>query len=147
MPRTVRNSTSTASTPVTWIRRKAARSGVPQSYVMLTASQYDSYSYLFTNPTFISLNPNAVPANVTVKGMRIGLNGAEALAGQSFATMNATLAAPAYSSATGQPLSSVGAVIGALLGPANDMFFLSFDQFGSFTHVHTDPPAIITPPV
>jgi hypothetical protein len=43
-----------------------ALSGVPQSYIMFTASQYDSYSYLFTNPTFISLNPNAVPANIPI---------------------------------------------------------------------------------
>ena len=55
-----------------------ALSGVPQSYIMMTASQYDSYSYLFTSPTFISLNPNAAPANVPIKGIRIGINGAEA---------------------------------------------------------------------
>ena len=122
-------------------------SGVPQSYVMLTASQYDNYSYLFVNPTFISLNPNATPANVPVKGIRIGINGAEAQAGQSFATVSATLAAPAYTAAAGQNLSKVGAVVGSLLGPANDMFFLSFDQFGTFTHVHTDPAAVTPVPV
>ncbi|MGC1520566.1 MAG: LamG domain-containing protein, partial [Steroidobacteraceae bacterium] len=31
--------------------------GVSQSYVMFTVSQYDSYSYLFYQPTFISLDP------------------------------------------------------------------------------------------
>ncbi len=122
-------------------------SGVPQSYIMLTGSQYDSYSYLFTNPTFISLNPNAAPANVVVKGMRIGINGAEAIAGQSYATLNVTLGTPAFKAGSGQVMSSVGAVIGAMLGPTSDMFFLSFDQFGSFTHVHTDPVAITPTPV
>ena len=32
---------------------------VPQSYIMFEASQLDSYAYLFTKPTFISLDPNA----------------------------------------------------------------------------------------
>ena len=30
--------------------------GVSQSYVMFTVSQYDSYGYLFYQPTFISLD-------------------------------------------------------------------------------------------
>ena len=30
---------------------------VPQAYMMFTVSQYDSYSYLFYQPTFISLDP------------------------------------------------------------------------------------------
>ena len=34
-------------------------SGVPQSFVQVTASVLDNYAYLFTAPTFISLNPNA----------------------------------------------------------------------------------------
>src|SRR6266481_2323528 len=33
--------------------------GVPQSYVQVTASVLDNYAYSFTAPTFISLNPNA----------------------------------------------------------------------------------------
>jgi hypothetical protein len=122
-------------------------SGVPQSYILLTASQYDSYSYLFTNPTFISLNPNAVPGSVPIQGIRLGINGAEAPAGQSYATVKATIAAPAYSSTAGQSLSSVGAVIASALGVDTDMFFLSFDRIGSKTHVHTDPTPAIPAPV
>ena len=52
--------------------------GVPQAYVMLEASLYDSYSYLFSKPTFISLDPTVKPGTVAIKGMRIGINGAEA---------------------------------------------------------------------
>ena len=37
-------------------------SGIPSTYIEITASQYDTYSYLFTNPTFISLNPAATPS-------------------------------------------------------------------------------------
>jgi len=44
----------------------SAQTGIPQTYLMMRTSQYDSYSYLFTNPTFISLNPNAAPANIPI---------------------------------------------------------------------------------
>ena len=120
-------------------------SGVPQSYVMFTGSVYDSYSYLFTNPTFISLDPNGIPGNVPVKGMRIGVNGVIGLPGQSYATLNATLGGSNYTPAGGQLLSSVGAVVPSDKGPDTDLFFLSFDQFGSTTHAFTEP--VPVPPV
>src|SRR5581483_9934832 len=50
-------------------------SGVPQSYIQVTASVLDSYAYLFTSPKFVSLNPNAAPNNVVIKGIRYGING------------------------------------------------------------------------
>ncbi|HVW71257.1 MAG TPA: LamG domain-containing protein [Steroidobacteraceae bacterium] len=112
-------------------------SGIAQTYIMFKASQYDTYSYLFTNPTFISLNPSAAPANLVIKGMRIGVNGQIPSNGQSYATLNATVGPPAYSSTNGQVLSTVGAVIPLNQSVATDMFFLSFDQFGTFTHTTT----------
>ena len=33
------------------------------------------------------------------------------------------------------------------LGPANDLFFLSFDQFGSHLHPYIEPPVSLAPPV
>ena len=52
---------------------------VPQAYVMLEASQLDSYGLQFTKPTFISLDPNGdVVPNLPIDGIRIGLNGVEA---------------------------------------------------------------------
>ncbi|HTL92744.1 MAG TPA: hypothetical protein VL176_10375, partial [Steroidobacteraceae bacterium] len=101
------------------------------------------YSYLFYAPTFISLDPNAQPQNVTIKGLRIGINGSLPTVGQSFATLNTVVAPPAYAAASGQLLSSVGAVIGVDVGVKNDMFFLSFDQLGKNTHVFVDP---VVPP-
>jgi hypothetical protein len=122
--------------------------GVNQSYIMFTASQYDNYSYLFYQPTFISLDPNAtIPANLTVAGLRIGVNGLLAPAGQSFAKLQTTIGGASYSPSTGQQLSPLGTVIPVSLGPANDLFFLSFDQLGSSTHTFVDPPGIPTPPV
>lgn len=122
--------------------------GVNQSYIMFTASQYDNYSYLFYRPTFISLDPNAtIPANLAVAGMRIGVNGLLAPAGQSFATLKTTIGGSGYNPATGQQLSPLGTVIPVSLGPANDLFFLSFDQLGGSSHTFVDPPGIATPPV
>jgi cytochrome c553 len=125
----------------------SAQTGVNQSYVMFTASQYDNYSYLFYKPTFISLDPAAtIPAGLSLAGLRIGLNGQLAPAGQSFATLSTTLGGAAYSAANGQPLSSLGTVIPVQLGAANDLFFLSFDQLGTFSHTFDDPPGIPVPP-
>lgn len=126
--------------------------GVNQSYIMFTASQYDNYSYLFYQPTFISLDPNAtVPASLPIAGMRIGVNGALAPAGQSFATLKTTIGGSAYTPGvgpgSGQLLSPLGTVIPVSLGAANDLFFLSFDQLGTSTHTFVDPPGIPTPPV
>jgi hypothetical protein len=123
---------------------------VPQSYIMMTVGLNDSYSYLFDNPTFISLDPNQKPNNIPVQGMRIGINGAEAPVGQSYIPLNTTISSANYSSTTGQLLSSVGAVVGLQKGPASDQFFLTFEQIGTNTRAYTQPvlavPALIPGP-
>jgi hypothetical protein len=116
-----------------------AQSGVPQSYVMMQASQYDSYSYLFTSPTFISLDPNAVPGNFPIKGIRIGVNGTIGTVGQSYSTVNTMVGGTNYTAANGQLLSNVGAVIPVDQAPATDLFYLSFEQLGTFSHAFVDP--------
>jgi hypothetical protein len=121
--------------------------GVPQSYIMFEGSQYDSYSYLFSKPTFISLDPNARPGSIVLKGIRLGLNGVEPVAGQAFATLDTMLSDANYTAGTGQLLSEVGTIIGLQKGPASDQFFLSFDQIGSQTHVRTDPVPVTQNPV
>ncbi len=119
--------------------------GVPQAYVMLTASQYDSYSYLFYQPTFISLDPTVKPDNIPVKGMRIGINGTIPQVGQAFIPMNATVTAAGYT-AQGEVLSTIGTVIGLQSGPLTDQFFLTFDQLGSHTNVIVEPTPTAPPP-
>ncbi len=121
-------------------------SGIPSTYIEITASQYDTYSYLFTNPTFISLNPAAAPAGIQIAGMRIGINGTIPTAGQSYSTLNVTVGPPAYTSTGGQVLSSVGDIVAVDQGPATDMFFLSFDQFGTFSHAYVEPVYTANPP-
>jgi hypothetical protein len=78
--------------------------------------------------------------------MRIGVNGVLAPAGQSYATMAATVGGSNYSAANGQLLSSLGTVMPVTLGPANDLFFLSFDQIGSHVHAYVEPTVVVSPP-
>jgi hypothetical protein len=112
--------------------------GVAQSYVMFTVSQYDSYSYLFYEPTFISLDPTATPNNIVVKGIRIGLNGNIPSVGQAYIPLNTTITSANYTP-QGQVLSSVGTVIGLQSGPLTDQFFLTFDQLGTHSDVVVEP--------
>ena len=117
---------------------------VPQAYVMFEASQYDSYSYLFTKPTFISLDPNASPDNLPIAGIRIGINGTEARVGQSFIPLNRTVTSSNYMAGDGAPLGDGGSVIGLEKGPADDLFFLSFERIGARTHTPAEAP--LAPP-
>lgn len=124
----------------------AALTGVSQSYVMFTVSQFDSYSYLFYQPTFISLDPSvkasSIP-NIPIKGIRIGMNGNIPPVGQAYVPLNMTVTAAGYT-AQGEVLSTVGTVIALQSGPLTDQFFLTFDQLGSHTNVvveQSPPPA------
>jgi mono/diheme cytochrome c family protein len=118
--------------------------GVPKSYVMFEASVYDSYAYLFTKPTFISLDPAARPGSIPIEGIRIGVNGAEAEAGQAFANLRVTVNGADYSPETGQRLSELGTVIALQKGPEADQLFLTFDRIGEQTSART-PPATVAP--
>lgn len=116
---------------------------VPQSYIMLEVSQFDSYSYLFKDPTFISLDPNAQPGTIPIQAMRIGINGQEAAVGQAYRNLNVTVTDAQYTPG-GQPLSPLGTIIALEKGPASDEFFLSFEVIGNNTNVVTEP-APLTP--
>jgi hypothetical protein len=118
-------------------------SGVPQSYIQVTASVLDSYAYQFTAPTFISLNPNAAPANIPIAGIRFGVNGALQSSGQTWQMVNTTIGGSAYTAASGQLLSKVGGIVASDKGADTDLMFLAFDQIGSHSHpfVNTAAPA------
>ena len=121
--------------------------GVAQSYIMFEGSQYDSYSYLFNKPTFISLDPNAAPNGIQIKGIRIGVNGAEAASGQAYANLDKTISTGNYTAAGGQLLSELGTVVAVQKGAASDMFFLTFEQIGTNSHATTDPTPVTQLPV
>jgi len=124
----------------------SALTGVAQSYIMFTASQFDNYSYLFDKPTFISLNPKAQPGSIPIAGLYLGINGQEAPVGQAYSTLNTTVTNANYSPTAGQLLSDMGTVIAMQLEPATDLFFLSFDQIGTHTHVRTSVAAVAPAP-
>jgi hypothetical protein len=119
---------------------------VPQAYILLEVSQFDSYSYLFNKPTFISLDAAAKPGSIPISGMRIGINGAEAGVGQAYRTLDTSITDSQYGP-LGQPLSNIGTVIGLEKGPDSDEFFLTFDVLGTHTNVRLDPvPLAPAPP-
>ena len=119
---------------------------MPQAYVMFEVSQFDSWSYLFDKPVFLSLDPTARPGNIPVAGIRIGVNGAEPEIGQAYRTLD-TAVTDSLFGPQGQPLSNIGTVIGLQKGPESDEFFLTFDVLGSRTNVRTEPvPLAPAPP-
>lgn len=111
-----------------------------QCFVYFVASQFDTYSYLFTQPTFVSLNSGFTPTGTTtIKGMRIGMNGKEPAVGQAFININTTIsAANGYDSTTKQQvLSNVGTVMALEKGAGNDEFFLTFEDFAGKQNTRT----------
>ncbi|MBS0364308.1 MAG: LamG domain-containing protein [Proteobacteria bacterium] len=125
----------------------SALTGVSQSYILFQASQYDTWTYLFDQPKFISLDPKAiVPSNLQISGIRLGVNGVLAPAGQAYTSVSASVGGSAYTAANGQLLSPMGTVVPVTLGPDNDLFFLSFDQIGSHVHAWVEPPVVTTAP-
>ena len=107
-----------------------------QCFVYFVASQFDNYSYLFTQPTFVSLNPAFTPSGTVVQGMRIGLNGKEPAGGQAYINLNTTINAADFDDTTGQQtLSDVGTIIALQKGAGADEFFLTFEDFGGNQNV------------
>jgi len=118
--------------------------GLNESYVMFTVSQYDSYSYLFTNPTFISLDPSVSPGSLPIAGIQIGINGTIPQVGQAYLPLSTTVTSANYKPTTGQLLSGIGTVVALENGPLSDQFFLAFNQLGSKTY--STPPTTYTAP-
>jgi hypothetical protein len=116
---------------------------VPQPYVMLEAQQLDSYGIQFSKPTFISLDPTVNVDNVPISGIRIGVNGVEAHAGQAYEPLSATIGGANYKAGAGQEMTPLGTVIQLEQGVTSDLFFLSFEQIGTNTHTYPDP---VVPP-
>jgi hypothetical protein len=126
----------------------ADKIGVADSYIMFEVEQYDNYAYLFSSPKFINLNTSWTPStSITIKGMRIGINGKEAVNGQVFGNMDTTITSADYSTTDGQLLSSLGTVISVEKG-ADDEFFLSFEQLGAtaiHNYVEAEPVTPVAP--
>ncbi len=111
---------------------------VPDSYVLFQVSQFDEFSYLFESPQFISLDPTAVPNNVPLQGMRIGINGAEIGSSQAYSNMDVTLNDTDFIDSS-QPLSRLGTLVPLQKGPESDSFFLTFELLGDNANAFTEP--------
>lgn len=120
---------------------------VPKAYIMFEASEFDNASYLFNNPKFISLDANATPGNILLKGMRIGVNGAEIQVGQAYKLLDMTISSADYSPETGQLLSSIGTLVPMEMGAEQDQFFLCFDALGTETNACTQYTPGVAPPL
>lgn len=116
---------------------------INDSFVVFEAAQYDSYGYLFREPFFISLDGTAQPAGLNIRGMRVGLNGAEAHVGQAYSNLDTQISGTVYSPETGQTLLNLGTVLPLEKGPDEDEFFLTFDTLG--THTFNRPPPPVPP--
>lgn len=120
--------------------------GVPaDSYIKVQVEQFDTYSYLFDNPVYVNLG-NPVPTiNFPIAGMRIGINGKEAIIGQSFTHITDADGTELDITANNQEISRLGSVIELQQGSTNDEFFLSFEVLGNETNayvvVNPDPAA------
>ena len=124
-----------------------AWSGLTDSYVLIEASQFDSYSYLFNAPRFVVLDPAAAITDFPIAGMRIGMNGKEVTVGQAYRNLDTVISTALYTAGYGQPLSDLGTVFAQEQGPEGDEFFLTFEVFGSATNITTEPaPLAAAPP-
>jgi hypothetical protein len=130
----------------------AERLGIPDSYILFHVEQFDNYSYLFNQPRFINLDENWVPtSDITIKGLRIGINGREAITAQAFANMDETVNSTDYDfTNNGQFLSDRGTIIPLEKSPPQlDEFFLTFEELGNLPpnpFVEDDPVAPGAPP-
>lgn len=118
---------------------------VPEPYLVFEVSQFDSYSYLFNEPRFLSLDGSVTDADVDMAGLRIGINGQIAEVGQAFQFLDTT--APGFAAPytlEGMQLSRQGTLVPVLKGPEQDEFFISFELLGESTNVIV--PAAPPPP-
>ncbi len=115
---------------------------VPDAYILFEVAQFDTSSYLFTQPHFIILGAGQTVTGVPIEGMRVGINGAEAPVGQTYGNMVSSLET-GQAGPLGQPLSQLGAVLPLEKGPADDEFFLTFDRLGPQSFVRVGDPSLV----
>ena len=122
-------------------------------YVVFQVSQFDSSSYLFSEPRFVNINPTTSNLNFNLKGIYLGINGQLARTGQGFVNINTTLSGNSFT-IDDNPLQQAGTIVPLENGPDKDVFFLAFaaldgqldgraaPAIGSYSYTYqTDPAA------
>jgi hypothetical protein len=104
------------------------------TYILFEVSQYDNYSYLFSNANIVNLDNKTFNQDLILQKMRIGLNGKESSIGQAYANMDFTVAGGQNIS---EPLSvsPLGTIIALEKGASIDEFFLTFEKLGQHENV------------
>ncbi len=123
------------------------RIGAPidTSFILFEAQQYDSFAYLFDKPHFVTLD-GSTPDGIAIEGLHLAMNGQEVTVGQSYANMAETTDST-LNQELGQPLSILGAVIPLEKGPADDQFFLTFDNINGAIYNRPEDPMLIISPI
>lgn len=136
-----------------------------QTYVMLTAEEFDNFSYRLFNPRLAVLAQDplisATTGNISMKSMRIGINGLEPETGQAYGRLNTTVtwsltARPEAtvpgsmrsltnilsstnhdfgSGSVAVPNKASGTVIAKQVNVTTDQFFIKFAELGGRTDV------------
>ena len=110
------------------------------AYIDFQAAQIDASGYLFARPVFVSDAPG-----VSIKNIRIGVNGAIPVAAQAFRRIDTIV------NATGTELSPLGSVIPVALGVEQDRFHLEFEvlagQMGMAEAIAPSSPPLPAPDV
>jgi hypothetical protein len=131
-----------------------------RSYIWFEVAEYDDYSYLFSEPKFIDLGYNAQPVdtrptvNFSLRGMRIGVNGKEAVVGQAFDRLgkstDPTETDTVLQISSADPVSltrlqgeqfgirpASGTIVPKDIGVSTDQFFLTFEKIGGINDTKT----------
>ncbi|MGI2172694.1 LamG domain-containing protein [Shewanella ulleungensis] len=116
---------------------------LPNTYVMFEVSQFDNYSYLFSNAAIVNIDGTPVSDSFEVKGLRIGINGKESAQGQSYVNLDLSVSS-GQGIAEPFSISALGTIIALEKGANQDEFFLSFEQLGEHTNVVL-PGIFVTP--
>lgn len=104
------------------------------TYILFEVSQYDNYSYLFSNASIVNLDNKAFNQALILQKMRIGLNGKESPLGQTYANIDLTIDG-GQDISTPVSISSLGTIIPLEKGANNDEFFVTFEQLGQHSNV------------
>ena len=116
---------------------------LPNTFVMLEISEFDNYSYLFSQPSVVNLDQQRLTTALPIEGLNIGINGKESGQSQVYANLNRSLSTD---ESLDEPLllSGLGTIIAIEKGAEQDEFFLSFERLGEHTNVKVEGELVVT---
>lgn len=114
--------------------------GLYYCYIVFEVSQFDSTSYMFKEPRFVNINPNAAsnPLNFDLEGIYLGMNGQLVRTGQGFVNVRATVNGSVFT-VDDPPMQTSGTIVPLENGPDSDVFFLAFESIDGQVDTRPDP--------